>query len=107
MSRFDWVSAAGGGATRGAFWGVCGAGAGGGTANSSFLRLSGFSLGAFGGTVGAVVSVAPVVGGTDALGATLSRCLLFFWSRVGAGLVGGGTETDGVATGETFSFRLF
>src|ERR1700719_1131683 len=73
----------------------------------SLLRLSGFSLGPFGATLGAVASVVFVEGGTEALGFTFSRCLFLPLSRVGAGLVRGGTDAAGVASGETFSFGLF
>src|SRR5205085_9108712 len=48
-------------------------------------------------------------GGTEAVGADLSRSLFLPLSRgaAGTGDVAAGTEADGVASGETFSFRLF
>lgn len=77
----------------------------GGTGGLSFgFRLSAFSVSAgFGG----VVSVTPEVGGTEALGATLSRCLFLVLSRVTSGVVPGATDAAGVVAGETFSSRLF
>jgi hypothetical protein len=101
---FCLVSGVGGGAIRGALLGA--ASSGGGTADS-FFGFPGFCFGGFGATLGAVVSVAPVVGGTEVLGATFSRCLFSLLSRMGAGLVAAGTEAEGVVSGEIFSFCLF
>ena len=65
----------------------------GGIGGLSFgLGLSCFSgVGRLGATLGAALSVTPVDGGTDALGATLSRCLFLSLSRAGAGVVAGGS----------------
>jgi hypothetical protein len=57
--------------------------------------------------VGAVVSVAPVAGGTEAFGVMVSRCLFLALSTDGARFVVARTEADGVTSGETLSSRLF
>ena len=86
---------------------IFGAAAAGG-ATVSYFCLPGFSFGGFGATVGAIVPVMPGTGGTEAVGADLSRSLFLPLSRgaAGTGDVAAGTEADGVASGETFSFRL-
>ena len=61
--------------------------AGGSMGLGSILRLSGFSFGALG-----VTSFSVVVGGTEAPGTTLSRCLFLPLSRAGGGIVADGTE---------------
>lgn len=76
----------------------------GGAAGLSFdLRLSALSVSA--GFDGAGFVTAEE-GGTEALGATLSRCLSFPLSRVSAGVVPGAIDAAGVPFGETFSSRL-
>lgn len=70
---------------------------GGAVMAGSGLRLSVFSFGGLGATLGAAVSVAPEAGGTDALGAISLGCLFLPLSRVAPGLIPGATEAAGAA----------
>ena len=77
---------------------------GAGGATLSYFRFSVFSFGGF----GAMLGVVAVAGETEAFGAAFSRsCLFLPLSRAGAGDVTGGTDAEGDASGDVFSFRLF